>query len=138
MRWIMARSVSLVPIALIFYAIAPNLPLSALAILVVGSLYLASLSCFTTIAQQRAPSEFRGRVLSVNNVVLGTLYPAGAALQGFLADHFGLRAVTAGSAVVMIVAIVAVRIARPHYLDAVGDPVPATITVPDSVVEGLA
>jgi MFS family permease len=136
MRWIMARSVALVPIALIFYAIAPNLPLSAIAILVVGSLYLASLSCFTTIAQQRAPAEFRGRVLSVNNVVLGTLYPVGAALQGVLADHFGLRAVTAGSAIVMIVAISVVRVLRPHYLAAVDDPLPA-MPVPQ-VVEGLA
>jgi MFS family permease len=124
MRWLMVRSVSLVPFALLLYAAAPNLPLSAIAILVVGSLYLTSLSCFTTIAQQRAPSEFRGRVLSLNNVVLGTLYPAGAALQGVLADHFGLRAVTAGSAIVMIVAIIAVRALRPGYSVAVDGPLP--------------
>lgn len=122
MRWIMVRSVALVPIALILYAVAPTLPLSALAILVVGSLYLASLSCFTTIAQQRAPSQYRGRVLSLNNVVLGTLYPLGAALQGLLADQYGLRAVTAGSAVIMIVALVAVRTVRPGYTAALDSP----------------
>ncbi len=125
MRWIMVRSVTLVPIALVLYAVAPNLPLSALAILVVGSLYLASLSSFTTIAQQRAPAEFRGRVLSVNNVVLGTMYPAGAFLQGLLADHFGLRAVTAGSAIVMIVVLVAVRTLRPGYTMAIDAPLAA-------------
>jgi MFS family permease len=127
-RWIMVRSVGLVPIALLVYAVAPTLPLSAFAILVVGSLYLASLSCFTTIAQQRAPAEYRGRVLSVNNVVLGTLYPLGAALQGFLADHYGLRAVTAGSAIVMLAVLVAVRALRPGYtsaLDAPLAPVPS-------------
>jgi MFS family permease len=121
MRWIMVRSVTLVPVALILYAVAPDLPLSALAILVVGSLYLTSLSCFTTIAQQRSPSEFRGRVLSLNSVVLGTLYPIGAAVQGLLADHYGLRAVTAGSAIVMLVAIVAVRVVRPGYTRALDD-----------------
>jgi MFS family permease len=121
MRWIMVRSVTLVPLALILYAAAPNLPLSAVAIVVVGALYLTSLSCFTTIAQQRAPSEFRGRVLSLNTVVLGTVYPISAALQGLLADHFGLRAVTAGSAVVMLVAIAAVRIVRPGYSRALDD-----------------
>ena len=125
-RWIMVRSVGLVPFALILYALAPDLPLSAATIVVVGALYLASLSCFTTIAQQRAPAEFRGRVLSVNNVVLGTLYPLGAALQGYLADHFGLRAVTAGSAIVMLVALVAVRILRPGYTNAVELPVTGT------------
>jgi MFS family permease len=124
-RWIMVRSVGLVPFALILYAIAPDLPLSALAILVVGALYLASLSCFTTIAQQRAPAEFRGRVLSVNNVILGTLYPLGAALQGFLADRFGLRTVTAGSAIVMLVALAAVRTLRPGYTSAIETPLAA-------------
>ena len=122
MRWIMVRSVALVPFALIFYAVAPNLPVSAIAILVVGAIYLTSLSCFTTIAQQRAPAEFRGRVLSVNNVILGTLYPLGAALQGYLADHFGLRTVTAGSAVVMLVALIAVRTLRPGYTSAIETP----------------
>ena len=128
MRWIMVRSVGLVPFALILYAIAPNLPLSAIAIVFVGALYLASLSCFTTIAQQRAPAEFRGRVLSVNNVILGTLYPIGAALQGFLADHFGLRTVTAGSAIVMLGALVAVRTLRPGYTNALDTPLaPAVV-----------
>jgi MFS family permease len=122
MRWIMVRSVGLVPIALILYAVAPNLPLSAVAILVVGALYLASLSCFTTIAQQRAPSEYRGRVLSVNNVILGTLYPIGATLQGFLADRFGLRAVTAGSAIVMLAVLGAVRVLRPGATAALETP----------------
>ncbi|MDQ1466657.1 MAG: hypothetical protein QOH10_1072 [Actinomycetota bacterium] len=122
MRWIMVRSVGLVPIALILYAVAPTLPLSAVAILVVGALYLASLSTFTTIAQQRAPAEYRGRVLSVNNVVLGTLYPLGAALEGLLADHFGLRTVTAGSAIMMLVVLVAVRMLRPGYTRAVETP----------------
>ena len=102
--------------------IAPNLPLSAVAILVVGALYLASLSSFTTIAQQRAPAEFRGRVLSVNNVILGTVYPLGAAFQGFLADHFGLRTVTAGSAIVMLAVLAAVRTLRPGYTMAVETP----------------
>ena len=130
MRWIMVRSVGLVPFALVLYAVAPNLPLSAIAILVVGALYLTSLSCFTTIAQQRAPSEFRGRVMSVNNVILGTLYPLGATLQGFLADRFGLRTVTAGSAVVMIVALIAVRVLRPGYTKALDEPlVPAASAV---------
>ena len=122
MRWIMVRSVGLVPFALIFYAIAPNLPFSALAIVLVGALYLASLSSFTTIAQQRAPAEFRGRVLSVNNVILGSVYPLGAAFQGLLADHFGLRTVTAGSAILMLAVLAAVRTVRPGYTEAIETP----------------
>ena len=67
-------------------------------------------------------------MLSVNNVILGTLYPLGAALQGYLADHFGLRTVTAGSAIVMLIALAAVRILRPGYTNAVDSPVTANLT----------
>ena len=122
MRWTMVRAVGLLPIALVLYAFAPTLPLSALAIVLVGGLYLAALSSFTTIAQQRAPSNFRGRVLSVNNVVLGTIYPIGAFVQGFLADHFGLRAVTATAALTMGAVLLLVRAFRPGYANAVDLP----------------
>jgi MFS family permease len=123
-RWIMVRSVSLVPFALILYALAPNLPLSAIAIVVVGALYLAGLSSFTTIAQQRSPAHLRGRVLSLNAMLLGTVYPAAAALQGALADRFGLRKVTAGSAILMLVVLAGVKAIRPGWSNAVDAPLP--------------
>ena len=66
--------------------------------LVVGFLYLGCLSSFMTIAQLRAPAELRGRVMSTLMVLLGTLYPLGAILQGAIADEIGLRATTAGAA----------------------------------------
>jgi predicted MFS family arabinose efflux permease len=61
-------------------------------------------------------------VLSVNNVVLGAVYPLAAALQGALADRFGLREVTAVTAVLMLGALVVVRTTRPGYANAVDDP----------------
>jgi predicted MFS family arabinose efflux permease len=132
----MVRAVGLVPVALILYAIAPNLPLSALAIVLVGALYLAALSSYTTIAQQRSPAAMRGRVLSLNAMLLGTVYPLAAAVQGALADRFGLREVTAGSAAIMLVVLLAVRALRPGYADAVDLPLtqasPAPAPLPAS------
>ena len=49
----------------------------------------ASNSSFTTIAQLRAPTQLRGRVLSVLMVLLGTLYPLGSVAQGAIADRVG-------------------------------------------------
>ncbi len=69
----------------------PELALSAVAIYFVGLLYLGALSSFTSIAQLRAPAAVRGRVLSVLQVLLGSLYPLGAVLQGAIADAIGLR-----------------------------------------------
>ena len=47
------------------------------ALLFVGAFYLGALSSFFTMSQLRAPANLRGRVLAVNNVILGSLYPLG-------------------------------------------------------------
>jgi hypothetical protein len=69
-------------------------------------------------------------VLAVNNVILGSLYPLGAVVQGKIADSVGLRATTAGAAVVMAAVLLAVRVTRPRVLSALDAPAP-TPTVAD-------
>jgi predicted MFS family arabinose efflux permease len=101
----------------------PVLALSAVAIFFVGLLYLGALSSFTSIAQLRAPAEVRGRVLSVLQVLLGSLYPLGAVLQGAIADEVGLRATTAVAALLMLVALVFARLLRPQFTAALDAPV---------------
>jgi predicted MFS family arabinose efflux permease len=110
------------PFALAAYAVAPGLGWSALALFAVGLLYLGTLSSFTTIAQLRVTSAIRGRVLSVFTVILGSLYPLGAIVQGKLADHVGLRWTTFGSAVLMLFAIVVTRLLRPGVTAAIDAP----------------
>ncbi|MGH8985118.1 MAG: MFS transporter [Acidimicrobiia bacterium] len=109
------------PAALVGYAFAPTLPIAVVAIFVVGFLYLGALSSFTTIAQLRAPTELRGRVLSVLMVLLGTLYPLGSVAQGGIADRVGLRATTAGAAVLMAAVLLMVRLTRPNLTRALDD-----------------
>jgi predicted MFS family arabinose efflux permease len=116
------------PVALLLYALAPVLPLAAVAIFVVGGLYLGSLSSFTTVAQLRAPSELRGRVVSVLMMLLGALYPIGSIAQGAIADEIGLRATTAGAAVVLFALLLVWRLLRPRAANAIGDVV-TTATV---------
>jgi MFS family permease len=108
------------PIALAAYGLAPQLWVAVIAIFFVGLFYLGCLSSFTTIAQLRAPPELRGRVLSALMVLLGTLYPIGSIVQGAVADETSLRVTTAGAAVLLGLALVAIRIFRPgydHHLD---------------------
>lgn len=109
------------PAALVGYAFAPTLPIAVVAIFVVGFLYLGALSSFTTIAQLRAPTELRGRVLSVLMVLLGTLYPLGSVAQGAIADRVGLRVTTAGAAVLMAAVLLVVRLTRPNLTRALDD-----------------
>jgi predicted MFS family arabinose efflux permease len=58
----------------------------------------------------------------VFTVILGSLYPLGAIVQGKLADHIGLRWTTFGSAVLMLFAIVVTRLVRPGVTAAIDAP----------------
>lgn len=118
-RRVLVTLMALLPIALTAYAAAPDLALSAAALLVVGMLYLGALSSFTTIAQLRVPPEIRGRVLAVFTVILGSLYPLGSVVQGKIADHIGLRETTAGAAVLMVIVMLATRALRPGITAAI-------------------
>ena len=108
--------------AVIAYAFAPTLWLAALGIGVVGFLYLGIVSSAMTLAQLRTPDRLRGRVLSVNNVALGLLYPIGSTIQGRVADSIGLRATAAGAAALLGVALVAVRLVRSGVADVLDEP----------------
>jgi predicted MFS family arabinose efflux permease len=109
------------PIALVAYAVAPVLPLAIVAIFVVGFLYLGSLSSFTTIAQLRAPAALRGRVVSVLMMLIGALYPIGSVVQGAIADQVGLRATSAGAAILLAALLLLWRLLRPQAAEALGE-----------------
>ncbi len=111
------------PVALVAYASAPNLAAGVVTIFVVGFLYLGALSSFVTIAQLRAPTELRGRVMSLLMMLLGALYPLGSVVQGAIADRVGLRVTTAGAGVLMAVALLAARLLRPGIAHALDEPV---------------
>jgi MFS family permease len=122
-RRVLVVLMSTLPFALVAYAYAPTLAVSACTLVVVGALYLGALSSFTTIAQLRAPPKLRGRILAVYTVILGSLYPLGAVVQGKIADHIGLRATTAGAAVIMFSTLAATRLIRPGITAAIDSPV---------------
>jgi MFS family permease len=117
-RKLLVGLMALLPPALALYAYAPTLALSAVALFFVGALYLGALSTFSTVAQLRAPVSVRGRVLSVNTMILGSLYPIGAVLQGKIADSIGLRETTFGAAAIMAVVLITARLVRPGITSA--------------------
>jgi len=100
-------------VSLLVYAGAPTLAIGAVTIFVVGFWYLGALSSSTTVAQLRAPAALRGRVVSVAMLILGSMYPLGAVTQGWVADRIGLRATTAGAAVLMLIVMGVAYLIRP-------------------------
>ena len=122
------------PVLLVLYALAPSLWLSAAAFLAVGAGYIAVLAGLNTVVQLRAPAEARGRVLSIYMMVLGIVYPIGAVVQGGIANHTGVRAVTVAGAVVLMAAMVAIAAFRPVVFASLGDsvgPRSSPVGVPD-------
>lgn len=127
----------LLPLALINYGLAPSLWASVVALFVVGAVYIGVLSGLNTVVQLRAPTEARGRVLSIYMMGLGVVYPIGAVVQGAIANHLGLRAVTVGGAVILLVVVVAVRAALPGMMASLGDQPPGAVAQPYPVPEEL-
>jgi MFS family permease len=122
-RRVLLTMMGSLPFALAAYAYAPNLALSALAIVFVGALYLGALSTFTSIAQLRAPAEIRGRVVSVATMILGAFYPLGALVQGKLGDLVGLRLTTFLAGAVLLGVLLIARAVRPGVTRALDEPV---------------
>ena len=87
--------------ALFAYGLAPRLWLAAPMLTVVGLSYGYAFTSFASVSQQAAPDDMRGRVLAVNFLVLGIMFPVGTLIQGQIADAVGLRWTTAGSGVVL-------------------------------------
>jgi MFS family permease len=121
-RTMLSAALFVLPVLLILYALAPSLWLSAVAFLAVGAGYIAVLAGLNTVVQLRAPAEARGRVLSIYMMVLGIVYPIGAVVQGGIANHTGVRAITVTGAVVLMVAMVAIAAFRPVVFASLGDP----------------
>jgi predicted MFS family arabinose efflux permease len=104
---LMFGAVGLLCPALVGYAMAPHLWVAAPMLMLVGLCYGYAFTSFASIAQQSAPDDMRGRVLAVNFMVLGILFPVGTLIQGQIADAVGLRWTTAGSGLILAVGLLA-------------------------------
>jgi MFS family permease len=121
-RTVVQGALFVVPLLLVVYGLAPTLWWSAVAFLAVGAGYIAILSGLNTVVQLRAPAEVRGRILSIYMMGLGIVYPIGAVLQGWIANHIGVRTVTVAGAVALFGSLTAIAVLRPGFFSVLGDP----------------
>jgi len=120
MRRVLAAYLVLTPVAVVGYAGAETTALAAVAITVVGGLYIGLLSGLNTVVQLQAPVEYRGRVLSLFFVALGVTYPIGLLFQGAVAGWAGLGPTTAVGAGVMLIVLAGLRATQPWMFAALG------------------
>ena len=110
------------PAALCLYAATSSVVPAVAALVAVGGIYVGILAGLSTVVQLRAPAEYRARVLSLFFVALGTIYPVGTLVQGWLADRIGLAETTVVGALALAGAVAAIGLARPTMLAALDDP----------------
>lgn len=124
-------------LAITVYALMPSVPAAFAALVLVGGAYIGILSGMSTVVQLRAPAEYRGRILSLYFMALGSIYPIGAMLQGAVADRVGLATTTIAGAAVMLVVLAALLAVRPAVLAALDDPVVPTVEVEEAEARSL-
>jgi MFS family permease len=119
---VLMTSLALLPGVLALYGFSPSLGFAVPGLFLVGLVYINVLSGLSTVVQLRAPTELRGRVLSLYLVALGVAYPIGSLVQGPLADTFGLAWSTAGAGALLAVVLVVLRLTRPGIFQALAAP----------------
>ena len=114
----------LLPIALVAYALSPNLVVATASILVLGAIYLGTFTGTFTIAQTRAPRALRGRVISFYTATLSLCFPIGSVVQGWLGDRIGLPRTTIVAAVGLVIAYGLLTLVGRGFLPGLADPLP--------------
>jgi MFS family permease len=104
------------------YGLAPRFALAVAAIGLLGFVYLAVLSGTSTVCQARAPRELRARIASLFMLAVGGGHALGLVIQGWLGDRVGLPAVTAVTGMALLAIVVAVRLLRPTWMQAMDTP----------------
>ncbi|MCD4526591.1 MFS transporter [Nocardioides sp. cx-173] len=96
-RW----ALPLCALGMLGFAAAPNLPLAALSLMLVGASFLAVVSSANTAIQLIVADHVRGRVLAVRIMIFTGSFPLGALGQGWLSDRVGPQVTVAGGAVAL-------------------------------------
>jgi MFS family permease len=115
-------NLTLLPFVLALYANVTSRWAAVAALGLVGMVYIGILSGANTIVQLWAPAEFRGRILSLYLVALGSIYPIGGLIQGWVIDRIGFARTVTSAALLMLAALLVWRLRRPESLRALADP----------------
>ncbi len=129
---VLRGSMAVIALMEALYAYAPNLVLSALALVMLGGSYVGTLTGLNTSVQLHAPLAERSRILSIYILSLSLFYPIGAVLQAALARHFGVRAVSLVAAMGFGVVLAVLSFFRPLYWREMGPgPTQMAVSVAD-------
>lgn len=85
------HTIALFGLSGVLLALAPNLWVAGVAMVLSGVFWLLTLSTLNTTAQLIAPEWIRGRAMSLYTLAFAGITPLGAILSGLVADQLGTR-----------------------------------------------
>jgi sugar phosphate permease len=103
-----------VGVALATFAVSRSLPLSMVALAVLGTFQVSFYSTTNTLIQVLVPSRLRGRVLSLYLLASIGLIPIGNLVSGAIAEQVGVEVVLAGGGLITAAIAVLVALAEPR------------------------
>ena len=104
----------IVGVALATFAVSRSLPLSMLALAVLGTFQVSFYSTTNTLIQVLVPSRLRGRVLSLYLLTSIGLIPIGNLVSGAVAEQLGVEVVLAAGGVITVAIAGLVAFAEPQ------------------------
>jgi MFS family permease len=105
---------ALLPLAMLAFALARNLPVSLLCLVLAGYAYVTLETNNSTIVQSLVPDELRGRVIGLLALMYTGGLPLGALGVGLLADRYGAPFTFAACATGMLLFALLIWFLRPE------------------------
>ena len=105
---------AIVGLALAVFAVSRSLPVSMLALALLGTFQVSFYSTTNTLIQVLVPSRLRGRVLSLYLLTSIGLIPIGNLVAGAIAEQTGVEAVLAGGGLITVAIVAVVALAEPE------------------------
>ena len=102
---------SVASMALIVFALSTTLPISMLALAVLGACQVTYYATTNTLLQVLVPGRLRGRVLSIYIMTSWGAIPIGNLLAGAVAERYGAPVALAGGGLITLAVAVAVALA---------------------------
>ncbi len=82
----------LMPLMVIAFALSRSYSLSLIILFFAGMSFMLQNTATNTLIQMTAPDALRGRIASVQALIFFGLFPLGALMAGFIAEHWGIPA----------------------------------------------
>jgi MFS family permease len=104
----------IVGVALATFAVSRSLPLSMLALAILGTFQVSFYSTTNTLIQVLVPARLRGRILSLYLLTSIGLIPIGNLVAGAIAEQLGVEVVLAGGGLIAVAVAGAVALLEPE------------------------